>query len=258
MGKSQKYRAVLVMLASLAIAAGATFAAYRNILLVSKQRPAQPVNKAASDVPAYAAITSLFNEARRSRTEVEARVTPFNPVLLGISYSDDPLLSMVALRKDNQQQNYHVGEKVRGHPDARIIHIGKDRVDISYNGKMIQLALSQRPANKASLTHYATEKIKCAPHVLQDWGRLVPLYDQNDILSWHFLPAAVSFSRYRWNLRKHDVVLAVNDLDIMTPQNSRQIERLWETAAHAKVKILRSGQIRNLELDANNECQTTL
>lgn len=249
MGKLQTYRAVLTALASLGIAAGTTFAAYQHILLVSRYSPAspQPATSAAPDDVSYTAIASLFNEARRSQAEVKAAVTPFDHRLIGISYSDDPLLSMVTLGKGSRQQSYHAGEKIDGHPDARIIHIAKDRVDIASYGKIIHLALKKRPESTPYLSPDATVK----PRVLQDWGKLVPLYRENDIVSWRFLPASLNVSHERWRLRKDDIVLAVNDFDIMSSQNSEQIERLWETATHAKVDILRDGKRITLEIDAN-------
>ncbi|MFH8132607.1 hypothetical protein ABU178_00185 [Pantoea osteomyelitidis] len=249
MGKLQTYRAVLTALASLGIAAGATFAAYQNILLLSRYSPdsPQPVPSAASEAASYTAIASLFNEARRSQAEVKAAVTPFDHRLLGISYSDNPLLSMVTLRKGNRQQSYHAGEKIDGHPDARIIHIAREQVDIASYGKIIHLAFKKRPESTPRLLPDATVK----PRVLQDGGKLIPLYRENEIVSWRFLPASLNFSHERWRLGKDDIVLAVNDLDIMISQNSEQIERLWETATHAKVDILRDGKRITLEIDAN-------
>lgn len=160
MEKQQSYRAALIALASLGIAAGATFAAYQNILHVSRQDPISslPGGRAAPDAAMYAALVSLFREVRLPPAEVSAVMTPFDHQLQGISYSDDPLLSIATLRKGDRQRNYHVGEKLRDHPDATLTRIASDYVNITSYGKTLSLALKKYRKNSAEPTPNAAVK----------------------------------------------------------------------------------------------------
>ena len=97
----------------------------RESLTVHQQAPVAPTS-----APVTLALYNVVEAAPAAQTSAPKLALDIS----GIIFSDDANLSATVIKQGAEQVIYHVGEKLQGYPDARVVGIDKDHIKIDYRG----------------------------------------------------------------------------------------------------------------------------
>lgn len=211
----------------------------------------KPQIKASAEKP-----FALFTRAVRQTHSAVAVKTPLAAELEGIVSSDDAWLSFAVIKTPGGQQSYREGENLVGFNDAWIEAINKDNVLVHYEGATQTLALKKpdyfnggvesSPVTKSTIDAGA-ENVH-----LDDYLVLKPLIEKGQLEGYNINPRNASPFYQHTGLKKGDVVVKVNSVDMTEAKEAKNIIANWSKMKEAEVVVRRHAHLENIRVNVLN------
>ncbi|MBT9426945.1 type II secretion system protein GspC [Enterobacter oligotrophicus] len=199
---------------------------------------------------------TLFTAAVRQENPRAAAKAPLAAEIEGIVSSDDAWLSFAVIKTPGGQKSYREGENLSGFSDAYIETINKDNVVINYEGTSQVLALKtpdyfKGGVNSGPVTKSTKDAGADSVH-LDDYLVLKPLIEKGQLEGYNINPRNVSSFYSHSGLKKGDVAIEVNSVDMTNETQAKNIIANWSNMKEAEVVVRRHAHLENIRVNVLN------
>lgn len=222
--------------------------------------------KAASPVPDNARKTArarkqeqdfaLFQPAEYQNAPQQSAQQPVVAEVEGIISSDEAWLSFAVIKTAAGQQSYREGESLAGNSDTWIEEINSDNVVINHQGSTQVLALKRPDFIKgdvsSSLISRPTGDAGADNVHLNDYLVLKPYIAQGQLEGYLIKPKNASPFFSHTGLKKGDVVVQVNAVDMTQAEQAKKIIASWSKMREAEVVVRRHAHLENIRVNVFN------
>lgn len=228
-----------------------TFKDYKKVTNKLANADAQPLKKRHDEKP-----FTLFTAAVRQNNAATAVNVPLAAEIEGIVRSDDAWLSFAVIKTPGGQKSYREGEPLIGFNDAFIQEINKDNVVVNYEGATQVLALNKPDYFKGGVDSGPVTKSTKDAGVdsvhLDDYLVLKPLIEKGQLEGFNINPRNASPFYSDTGLKKGDVVVKVNDVDMTKEAQAKNIIANWSKMKEAEVVVRRHAHLENIRVNVLN------
>ena len=199
---------------------------------------------------------ALFQPAVNQTTPQQAEKKSISAEVDGIISSDEAWLSFAVIKTPNGQQSYREGESLPGYSDAWIEEINPDNVVVNYQGDRQVLALKRPDYFKGEVNPSPVPKPKNDAggdnlH-LDDYFVLKPYMDKGQLGGYQIKPKNASSFFSHSGLKKGDVVVKVNAVDMTRAEQAKNIIASWSKMREAEVVVRRHAHLENIRVNVFN------
>ena len=201
-------------------------------------------------------IFTLFTTAVRQDNTATAVNAPLAAEIEGIVRSDEAWLSFAVIKTPGGQKSYREGESLTGFNDAFIQEINKDNVVVNYEGATQVLALNKPDYFKGGVdSGPVTKSMKDAGAEsvhLNDYLVLKPLIEKGQLEGYNINPRNASSFYSHSGLKKGDVAVEVNSVDMTDEAEAKSIIANWSKMKEAEVVVRRHAHLENIRINVLN------
>ena len=199
---------------------------------------------------------TLFAAAVRQDNVSATVKAPLAAEIEGIVRSDDAWLSFAVIKTPGGQKSYREGEPLAGFNDAFIQEINKDNVVVNYEGATQVLALNKPDYFKGGVDNgTVTQSTKDAGadnlH-LDDYLVLKPIIEKGRLEGYNINPRDASTFYNHSGLKKGDVAVEVNSVDMTDEAKAKSIIASWSKMKEAEVIVRRHAHLENIRVNVLN------
>jgi len=199
---------------------------------------------------------TLFTAAVRQENPRAAAKAPLAAEIEGIVSSDDAWLSFAVIKTPGGQKSYREGENLSGFSDAYIETINKDNVVINYEGTSQVLALKtpdyfKGGVNSGPVTKSTKDAGADSVH-LDYYLVLKPLIEKGQLEGYNINPRNASSFYSHSGLKKGDVAIEVNSVDMTNETQAKNIIANWSNMKEAEVVVRRHAHLENIRVNVLN------
>lgn len=198
----------------------------------------------------------LFTAAVRQSDMPAATKAPLSAEIEGIIRSDESWLSFAVIKTPTGQQSYREGEPLVGFDNAYVDEINKDNVVVKYQGAAQTLALKQPAYFKGGVESGPVTKSKKDAGAdslhLDDYLVLKPLIDKGQLEGFNINPRNASPFYRNTGLKRGDVVVKINDVDMTKEAQAKNIIVNWSKMKEAEVVVRRHAHLENIRVNVLN------
>jgi general secretion pathway protein C len=199
---------------------------------------------------------TLFTAAVRQDNVPTAVKAPLAAEIEGIVSSDDAWLSFAVIKTPGGQKSYREGEALTGFNDAFIQEINKDNVVVNYEGATQVLALNKPDYFKGGVdsgpVSKSTKDAGAESVHLDDYLVLKPLIDKGQLEGYNINPRNASSFYSHSGLKKGDVAVKVNSVDMTDEAKAKSIIANWSKMKEAEVVVRRHAHLENIRVNVLN------
>ncbi|MCG5127286.1 type II secretion system protein GspC [Enterobacter mori] len=199
---------------------------------------------------------TLFTAAVRQDNVPTAVKAPLAAEIEGIVSSDDAWLSFAVIKTPGGQKSYREGEALTGFNDAFIQEINKDNVVVNYEGATQVLALNKPDYFKGGVdsgpVSKSTKDAGAESVHLDDYLVLKPLIDKGQLEGYNINPRNASSFYSHSGLKKGDVAVKVNSVDMTDEAKAKSIIASWSKMKEAEVVVRRHAHLENIRVNVLN------
>ena len=199
---------------------------------------------------------TLFTAAARQDTGLAALKAPLAAEIEGIVRSDDPWLSFAVIKTPAGQKSYREGEPLTGFNDAFIQEINKDSVVVNYEGITQTLALKKPDYFKGGVDSgpvtKSTKDAGADTLHLNDYLVLKPVVEKGQLEGYAINPRNASSFYSHSGLKKGDVAVEVNAVDMTDEVKAKNIIAEWSKMKEAEVVVRRHAHLENIRVNVLN------
>lgn len=228
-----------------------TFKEYKKVTNKLANSDEQPL-KNRRDEKAF----TLFTAAVRQDNVPTAVKAPLAAEIEGIVSSDDAWLSFAVIKTPGGQKSYREGEALTGFNDAFIQEINKDNVVVNYEGATQVLALNKPDYFKGGVdsgpVSKSTKDAGAESVHLDDYLVLKPLIDKGQLEGYNINPRNASSFYSHSGLKKGDVAVKVNSVDMTDEAKAKSIIASWSKMKEAEVVVRRHAHLENIRVNVLN------
>lgn len=228
-----------------------TFKDYKKVTNKLANADAQPLKKRHDEKP-----FTLFTAAVRQDNTATAVNAPLAAEIEGIVRSDDAWLSFAVIKTPGGQKSYREGEPLIGFNDAFIQEINKDNVVVNYEGATQVLALNKPDYFKGGVDSgpvtKSTKDAGAESVHLNDYLVLKPLIEKGQLEGYNINPRNASSFYSHSGLKKGDVVVEVNSVDMTDEAKAKRIIASWSKMKEAEVVVRRHAHLENIRVNVLN------
>ena len=228
-----------------------TFKDYKKVTNKLANADAQPL-KTRRDKKTF----TLFTAAVRQDNLPAAAKAPLAAEVEGIVRSDDAWLSFAVIKTPGGQKSYREGEPLTGFNDAYIQEINKDNVVVNYEGATQVLALNNPDYFKGGVdsgpVSKSTKDAGADSVHLDDYLVLKPLIEKGQLEGYNINPRNASSFYSHSGLKKGDVAVEVNSVDMTDEAKAKSIIANWSKMKEAEVVVRRHAHLENIRVNVLN------
>ncbi|ESN12534.1 type II secretion system protein C [Enterobacter sp. MGH 24] len=228
-----------------------TFKDYKKVTNKLANADAQPLKKRHDEKP-----FTLFTAAIRQDNTATAVNAPLAAEIEGIVRSDDAWLSFAVIKTPGGQKSYREGEPLIGFNDAFIQEINKDNVVVNYEGATQVLALNKPDYFKGGVDSgpvtKSTKDAGAESVHLNDYLVLKPLIEKGQLEGYNINPRNASSFYSHSGLKKGDVAVEVNSVDMTDEAKAKNIIASWSKMKEAEVVVRRHAHLENIRVNVLN------
>ncbi|MEG4686706.1 type II secretion system protein GspC [Enterobacter cloacae] len=228
-----------------------TFKDYKKVTNKLANADAQPLKKRHDEKP-----FTLFTAAVRQDNTATAVNAPLAAEIEGIVRSDDAWLSFAVIKTPGGQKSYREGEPLIGFNDAFIQEINKDNVVVNYEGATQVLALNKPDYFKGGVDSgpvtKSTKDAGAESVHLNDYLVLKPLIEKGQLEGYNINPRNASSFYSHSGLKKGDVAVEVNSVDMTDEAKAKSIIASWSKMKEAEVVVRRHAHLENIRVNVLN------
>jgi len=228
-----------------------TFKDYKKVTNKLANADAQPLKKRHDEKP-----FTLFTAAIRQDNTATAVNAPLAAEIEGIVRSDDAWLSFAVIKTPGGQKSYREGEPLIGFNDAFIQEINKDNVVVNYEGATQVLALNKPDYFKGGVDSgpvtKSTKDAGAESVHLNDYLVLKPLIEKGQLEGYNINPRNASSFYSHSGLKKGDVAVEVNSVDMTDEAKAKSIIASWSKMKEAEVVVRRHAHLENIRVNVLN------
>jgi len=199
---------------------------------------------------------ALFQPAVNQPAPQRAVKTPLNAEVEGIINSDEAWMSFAVIKTPSGQQSYREGESLTGYTDTWVEEINRDNVVINYQGNVQKLAIKRPDYFKGDVNSAPTPKPQADPGLdnlhLNDYLVLKPWFDNGHLEGYQIKPRNASSFFSQSGLKKGDVVVKVNAVDMTKEEQAKNIIASWSKMREAEVVVRRHAHLENIRVNVLN------
>ena len=228
-----------------------TFKDYKKVTNRLANSDAQPLKNRREEK-----TFTLFTAAARQDTGTAALKAPLAAEIEGIVRSDDPWLSFAVIKTPAGQKSYREGEPLTGFNDAFIQEINKDSVVVNYEGITQTLALKKPDYFKGGVDSgpvtKSTKDAGADTLHLNDYLVLKPVVEKGQLEGYAINPRNASSFYSHSGLKKGDVAVEVNAVDMTDEVKAKNIIAEWSKMKEAEVVVRRHAHLENIRVNVLN------
>lgn len=228
-----------------------TFKDYKKVTNKLANADAQPL-KTRRDEKTF----TLFTAAVRQDNLPAAVKAPLAAEIEGIVRSDDAWLSFAVIKTPGGQKSYREGEPLTGFNEAYIQEINKDNVVVNYEGATQVLALNKPDYFKGGVdsgpVNKSTKDAGAESVHLNDYLVLKPLIEKGQLEGYNINPRNASSFYSHSGLKKGDVAVEVNSVDMTDEAKAKSIIASWSKMKEAQVVVRRHAHLENIRVNVLN------
>jgi len=228
-----------------------TFKDYKKVTNRLANADAQPLKNRREEK-----IITLFTAATRQDTGPAPLKAPLASEIEGIVRSDDPWLSFAVIKTPAGQKSYREGEPLTGFNDAFIQEINKDSVVVNYEGITQTLALKKPDYFKGGVDSgpvtKSTKDAGADTLHLNDYLVLKPVVEKGQLEGYAINPRNASSFYSHSGLKKGDVAVEVNAVDMTDEVKAKNIIAEWSKMKEAEVVVRRHAHLENIRINVLN------
>lgn len=228
-----------------------TFKDYKKVTNRLANADAQPLKNRREEK-----TFTLFTAAARQDTGTAALKAPLAAEIEGIVRSDDPWLSFAVIKTPAGQKSYREGEPLTGFNDAFIQEINKDSVVVNYEGITQTLALKKPDYFKGGIDSgpvtKSTKDAGADTLHLNDYLVLKPVVEKGQLEGYAINPRNASSFYSHSGLKKGDVAVEVNAVDMTDEVKAKNIIAEWSKMKEAEVVVRRHAHLENIRVNVLN------
>jgi len=199
---------------------------------------------------------ALFQPAVKQPALQQAAQKTISAEVDGIISSDEAWLSFAVIKTPVGQQSYREGEYLPGYNDAWIEEINSDNVVVNYQGERQVLALKRPDYLKGDANASPVPKPKNdagADNIhLNDYLVLKPYVEKGQLEGYQIKPKNSSSFFSHSGLKKGDVVVKVNAVDMTRAEQAKNIIASWSKMREAEVVVRRHAHLENIRVNVFN------
>lgn len=199
---------------------------------------------------------ALFTAAVRQDNQPKAVKAPLAAEIEGIVSSDEAWLSFAVIKTPGGQKSYREGESLSGFNDAFIEEINQDNVVINYEGAEQVLALKKpeyfRGGVESGPVTKSTKDAGADSLHLDDYLVLKPLIEKGHLEGYNLNPRNASSFYSHSGLKKDDVVVKINAVDMTEAAQAKSIIASWSKMKEAEVVVRRHAHLENIRVNVLN------
>lgn len=228
-----------------------TFKDYKKVTNRLANSDAQPLKNRREEK-----TFTLFTAAARQDTGPAALKAPLAAEIEGTVRSDDPWLSFAVIKTPAGQKSYREGEPLTGFNDAFIQEINKDSVVVNYEGITQTLALKKPDYFKGGVDSgpvtKSTKDAGADTLHLNDYLVLKPVVEKGQLEGYAINPRNASSFYSHSGLKKGDVAVEVNAVDMTDEVKAKNIIAEWSKMKEAEVVVRRHAHLENIRVNVLN------
>lgn len=228
-----------------------TFKDYKKVTNKLANSDAQPLKTRRNEK-----TFTLFTAAVRQDNVPTAVKAPLAAEIEGIVSSDDAWLSFAVIKTPGGQKSYREGEPLTGFNDAFIQEINKDNVVVNYEGATQVLALNKPDYFKGGVDSgpvtKSTKDAGAESVHLNDYLVLKPLIEKGQLEGYNINPRNASSFYSHSGLKKGDVAVKVNAVDMTDEAKAKSIIASWSKMKEAEVVVRRHAHLENIRVNVLN------
>lgn len=198
----------------------------------------------------------LFKPADRQQSLTAEVKTPLAAEIEGIVSSDEAWLSFAVIKTQGGQKSYREGENLVGFDDAYIKEINQDNIVVQYEGSDQILALKKPDYFKGGIDSApvtkSTKDAGADSLHLNDYLVLKPLIEKGQLEGYNINPRNASPFYDNSGLKKGDVVVKVDAVDMTKETQAKNIIANWSKMKEAEVVVRRHAHLENIRIDVLN------
>ncbi|MFY9997702.1 MAG: type II secretion system protein GspC [Leclercia sp.] len=214
--------------------------------------PDNMANGEAAQGQDFALFQPAVNQAAPQRTVK----SPIGAEVEGIISSDEAWMSFAVIKTPSGQQSYREGESLQGYADAWVDAINRDSVVINYQGTPQTLAIKRPDYFKGDVNAPPTPKSLADAGLdnlhLNDYFVLKPWFDNGHLEGYQIKPKNASAFFRQSGLKKGDVVVKVNTVDMTKEEQAKNIIASWSKMREAEVVVRRHAHLENIRVNVLN------
>lgn len=199
---------------------------------------------------------TLFKPALQLASAPVQVKSPLSAEIEGIVSSDEQWLSFAVIKTPSGQKSYREGENLVGFNDAYIEAINKDNVVVHYQGVTQVLALKNpdyfRGGIDSSPVTKSTKDAGADSLHLDDYLVLKPITDKGHLEGYKINSKNASSFFTDVGLKKGDVVVKVNAVDMTEENQAKNIIANWSKMKEAEVVVRRHAHLENIRVNVLN------
>lgn len=199
---------------------------------------------------------ALFQPAVSQPAGQRTVQAPINAEVEGIIRSDEAWMSFAVIKTPSGQQSYREGESLTGYPDTWVEEINRDNVVVNYQGSPQTLAIKRPDYFKGDINSAPVPAPKVEPGLnnlhLNDYLVLKPRFDNGHLEGYQIKPRNASSFFSHSGLKKGDVVVKVNTVDMTKEEQAKIIIASWSKMREAEVVVKRHAHLENIRVNVLN------
>lgn len=199
---------------------------------------------------------TLFSAAVYQEHSPALVSTPLVAEIEGIIRSDDAWLSFAVIKTPGGEKSYREGENLTGFNDAYIEEINKDNVVVNYKGTAQVLALKKPDYFKGDVESepimQPTNDVGADGVHLDDYLVLKPVIEKGQLEGYNINPRNTSSFYNHSGLKKGDVAVTVNSVDMTEAVQAKSILENWSKMKDAEVVVRRHAHLENIRVNVLN------
>lgn len=199
---------------------------------------------------------ALFKPADRKQNLSAEVKAPLVAEIEGIVSSDEAWLSFAVIRTQGGQKSYREGENLVGFDDAYIKAINQDNIVVQYEGSDQILALKKPDYFKGGVDSgpvtKSTKDAGADSLHLDDYLVLKPLIEKGQLEGYNINPRNASPFYSHSGLKKGDVVVRVDTVDMTKETQAKSIIANWSKMKEAEVVVRRHAHLENIRVNVLN------
>ncbi|MEB6379142.1 type II secretion system protein GspC [Leclercia adecarboxylata] len=199
---------------------------------------------------------ALFQPAVSQPAPQRTVQAPVNAEVEGIIRSDEAWMSFAVIKTPSGQQSYREGESLTGFPDTWVEEINRDNVVINYQGSHQTLAIKRPDYFKGDVNSAPTPAPQADPGSenlhLNDYLVLKPRFDNGHLEGYQIKPRNASSFFSQSGLKKGDVVVKVNTVDMTKEEQAKNIIASWSKMREAEFVVKRHAHLEHIRVNVLN------
>lgn len=199
---------------------------------------------------------ALFQPAVWQANSPVAVKKPLSAEIEGIVSSDEKWLSFAVIKTPAGQKSYREGETLVGFNDAYLEEINNDNVVVNYEGTTQVLALKKPDYFKGGVESGPVAKPTADAGAeslhLNDRLVLKPHIEKGQLEGYEINPRDASPFFHDMGLKKGDVVVRVNSVDMTQAAQAKSIIANWSTMKQAAIVVKRNTHLENIQVNVLN------